>query len=265
MFRSSLKTLLVPVAAIGLLGCGMEPIPAEGVARGEVLYERCTPCHGAQGEGNPDISAPPIAGMDEEYVLRQLYNFASGVRGGHSEDAGGIRMMPMARSLLDYKDGLPDDAGTAVNMEAVAAYVAQMTPVVPEERFINVVSEEPAEGYTEEQWAQQMPLLLQGQKEGVEAGKAKFEGACAQCHGADARGALAQSIGDRLVPEGLKAPRLAGQADWYIYTQLLKFKNNIRGADQEADPAGYAMRFWVQSEDDQTLRNLASYIATLPY
>lgn len=91
---------------------------AETNARGESIYGLCTQCHGGAGEGSPLALAPNIAGLPEWYLLAQLQNFKTGVRGMHPEDKGGLRMYPMSLTLKTDED-----------MKAVAAYVASL-PVV---------------------------------------------------------------------------------------------------------------------------------------
>lgn len=82
-------------------------------------YGFCTVCHGAQGNGNPAINAPKIAGIEPWYLKHQLTNFRAGVRGTKPTDEPGMEMQPVGLQL--------DDAA----IDAVAAYVAKFDPVVP--------------------------------------------------------------------------------------------------------------------------------------
>ena len=41
----------------------------------------CAACHGANGQGNQALGAPPLAGQDAAYLARQLNNFKAGRRG----------------------------------------------------------------------------------------------------------------------------------------------------------------------------------------
>ncbi len=116
---------------------------------GAELFELCVQCHGARGEGNPLVLAPSIAGLQEWYVVAQVENFKSGLRGIHPEDVAGLRMHPMARALKS--DG---------EIRAVAAYVAGLPPVFPEPV---VEGGDPQRGAT-------------------------LYGACAACHGVDGVG-----------------------------------------------------------------------------
>ncbi len=86
----------------------------------------------------------------------------------------------------------------------------------------------------------------------ADAGKATFTKVCAACHGPAAKGQLA-----------LKAPALAGQADWYMLLQLTKFRAGIRGADPR-DVTGAQMKGMASSlPNDQAVTDVVTYIASL--
>jgi len=84
-------------------------------AAGQALYATCAACHGAVGEGNPALNAPKLSVQQDWYVVRQLENFKSGLRGAHAEDAFGAQMRPMAMMLAD-----------AQAQKNVAAYIASL-------------------------------------------------------------------------------------------------------------------------------------------
>lgn len=67
--------------------------------RGEALYSVCSACHGANAEGNVATNAPRLAGQFEWYLVSQLQNFKSGVRGSADGDTGGGLMASMAQTL----------------------------------------------------------------------------------------------------------------------------------------------------------------------
>jgi cytochrome c553 len=50
------------------------------VERGQRIFDICGACHGPKGEGNDRLLAPPLAGQQTDYLLRQLRNFRSGTR-----------------------------------------------------------------------------------------------------------------------------------------------------------------------------------------
>jgi len=122
--------------------------PKADVAAGQALYTVCAACHGAQGEGNPAMNAPKLAGHGAWYLARQLLHFKQGARGAHSRDEFGKVMAPMAATLAD-------DAAVA----NVAAYIGTL----PDKAAAPTVKGN----------------ALNGQKRFV---------TCGTCHGADGRG-----------------------------------------------------------------------------
>ena len=84
----------------------------------------------------------------------------------------------------------------------------------------------------------------------VENGKELYI-TCSKCHGKQAEGRWA-----------LNAPKIAGMSDWYLKTQLINFKNGIRGAHPE-DITGRQMESMVLSINDETMNDILAYINTL--
>ena len=84
------------------------------------------------------------------------------------------------------------------------------------------------------------------------AGQALFA-TCTACHGNQAEG-----------NRDLNAPKLAGQAAWYLAQQLRHFKHGMRGVHAE-DVYGQQMApFATLLADDAAIRNVVAYIASLP-
>lgn len=83
------------------------------------------------------------------------------------------------------------------------------------------------------------------------AGETRFA-LCATCHGADGKG-----------NKDMGAPTLAGQADWYMYAQLQKFKSGMRGAHPD-DAMGAQMMAMSQTLEDTTaMKDVVSYVRKL--
>lgn len=83
------------------------------------------------------------------------------------------------------------------------------------------------------------------------AGEALFT-TCTTCHGAKAEG-----------NRDLNAPKLSGQAGWYLARQLNDFKNGRRGT-HEQDAFGKQMApFAATLVDDEAVRNVVAYITSL--
>ncbi|MDP2956370.1 MAG: c-type cytochrome [Longimicrobiales bacterium] len=111
----------------------------------------------------------------------------------------------------------------AGDLESVAEYVASLAPTGP------------------------APTLEGGD---AQAGQAPYQ-VCAACHGPDGKG-----------NEAVHAPPLAGQSDWYLVSQLHKFKAGWRGANP-ADTWGATMRANALMLDDAAMANVVAYIRTL--
>lgn len=79
--------------------------PAAPIARRAVpaaiggLIETCATCHGAAGEGNPDMQAPALNRLEKGYIAQQLINFRDGKRGYEAEDAAGAMMAASAKDI----------------------------------------------------------------------------------------------------------------------------------------------------------------------
>ena len=83
------------------------------------------------------------------------------------------------------------------------------------------------------------------------AGEAIFA-TCAACHGDNGAG-----------NEDLKAPRIAGVDDWYLATELRKFRSGMRGTSPK-DAGGRLMRPMARGlADEDAIRNVVAYVGTL--
>ncbi|GMG86937.1 c-type cytochrome [Biformimicrobium ophioploci] len=80
-----------------------QQIAAGDPVKGQAHYATCAACHGPNGEGNPSLKAPRLAGMSEWYLKRQIHYFREGIRGASPEDKLGQQMAPMANTLPDQQ------------------------------------------------------------------------------------------------------------------------------------------------------------------
>jgi cytochrome c553 len=203
--------LLFLAGGLCLSGCQLGAANVD--ARGQEVFQTCVPCHNADGSGNPTIGAPNIAGMKQWYLQSQLQKFRAGTRGMQFNDVEGMRMRPMALSLI-----------TDADVEAVSRYVESLPAVTH-------------------------PPGLKGD---VHAGDNQFHLVCAACHGENGQG-----------NQDVKAPRLAGIDDWYLATQLRKFKSGVRG-NSPKDIEGRMMRPMARGlADEDAVRNVVAYIDSL--
>jgi len=104
---------------------------AGDVAAGQAIYAVCSTCHGAQGEGNPQLNAPKLSGQAGWYLAQQLQDFKLGIRGGIGQDQYGRQMVAFAATL-------PDDAA----IKNVVAYIASLPDLAPQ----GLVTGNPANG-----------------------------------------------------------------------------------------------------------------------
>ncbi len=102
----------------GLIGAVFMASFATNTQASETQYQQlCVACHGADGAGNAAMQAPAIAGLDKEYLQRQLAGFKTGLRGHNQDDSSGQVMAGMVAMLSD-KD-----------TESLSGYIAQL-PIV---------------------------------------------------------------------------------------------------------------------------------------
>ena len=84
--------------------------------QGQAIFRGCQPCHGSRGQGNASVGGPRLAGQYDWYLILQLQNFRSGLRGVHEQDTYGRTMRLMAQTLLADEQAVKD----------VAAYIATL-------------------------------------------------------------------------------------------------------------------------------------------
>jgi cytochrome c oxidase subunit 2 len=83
-------------------------------------------------------------------------------------------------------------------------------------------------------------------------GRMRYQGLCVTCHLDDGKG-----------NEPLGAPPLTHQYDWYMLSQLAKFKNGMRGAHPE-DAMGAQMAAMATTLEDSTaMHDVIAFIRTL--
>jgi cytochrome c oxidase subunit II len=105
------------------------------------------------------------------------------------------------------------------------------------------------------EWLSSYPTYAQSKAQvagDAAAGKPLFA-VCASCHGLQAEGNPA-----------LNAPKLSGQADWYLKRQLKNFKDGARGT-HDKDVFGKMMAPMAATlADEAAIANVVAYIRTLP-
>lgn len=96
---------------------------------GENIYlQQCSSCHAQDGSGNVAMKAPAIAGLDKEYLVRQLKNYKQGIRGSQAGDTTGMMMAGMAKSL------------STIQIDSVSHYLS-------EKKFVSATPAKDAGGF----------------------------------------------------------------------------------------------------------------------
>jgi cytochrome c553 len=136
--------LLLGMSALPVLAADGKNITANAAPSGAAA---CTPCHGKQGEGQPTTGVPRLAGLNAQYLNRQIASFKDGTRKN--------RIMTMIASDLS------DDEA-----KAIASYYADMTTPKSETATADAA------------------MIAAGAKLAATGDWSKDLPGCGQCHGA---------------------------------------------------------------------------------
>lgn len=83
--------------------------------KGKALYQNCVACHQPDAKGLRVLKAPRLKGLSDTYIVKQLKNFKSGIRGSGSGDRSGKLMQSSAKILKNEQE-----------MKDVAAYILSL-------------------------------------------------------------------------------------------------------------------------------------------
>lgn len=87
----------------------------------------------------------------------------------------------------------------------------------------------------------------------IDAGRILYNNTCKACHGEGAEGSVK-----------FQAPTLANTDDWYMYRQLISFRNGLRGYAHE-DTLAFQMAAMAKTlKDTIAVRDVVAYIKILP-
>jgi cytochrome c553 len=156
------------------------------------ILETCAACHGKKGEGGKDGEYPRLAGLDENYIAKQLHAFKT-------RERSNIPMYPYATERELPEDDVRDIARLLSEIE--------LPTVMPE-------LDESASAY-ERLLAAQSVFNVPRVEGDIERGAELYEEECADCHGET-------GWGDE------DAPQLAGQHTNYLRRQIQKFQSGER-------------------------------------
>jgi cytochrome c553 len=95
------------IAAVAAYVASLPGVPQEATltggdaVRGKTLYAPCAACHGPDGAGIEPLNGAPLRASSDWYLLRQMHNFRTGIRGTNPKDTSGALMRPMSMTLPD--------------------------------------------------------------------------------------------------------------------------------------------------------------------
>jgi cytochrome c oxidase subunit 2 len=144
------------------------------------------------------------------------------------------------RQLANYKSGMRG----AHDKDPQGKIMAQMAATLPDVAAVENVSA----------YIAKLPDKPAAQtiKGNVGRGRDRYVAMCLACHGADGSGAAATN-----------APRLKGMSDWYLVSQLMHFRDGIRGA-HASDVYGAQMGLMAAIlREERAITDLVAYINTL--
>ena len=208
-----------------------ESVPADDIAvpdmeYGEEINELCADCHGEFGQGSGDGEYPRLAGLDRQYLVRQLQYFKDRSRLN-------IPMLPYATERE-----LPDK-----DVEAVSAFLSSLQlptklPPVDKENF---------DSYARLMASKRVVNIARYPGD-VAEGKRLYAKECGSCHGKDGMGKPAKL-----------APRLVGQHSNYIKRQMTQISLGKRLHDEAGDAEVFSqyseveidnILAWLSVQDD---------------
>ena len=192
---------------------------------GEEINETCAGCHGIYGQGSLDGEYHRLAGLEAEYIAKQLSNFKLRKRIN-------IPMIPYANDRE-----LPGD-----DVRIISEYLSQIQ--LPTE--LAPVDEESFDAL-ERLHASKRVVNIKDYPGDIELGRKVYLDECATCHAKDGYGKKKK-----------KAPQLAGQYSEYLLRQIKYFRSGKRLHDDEKDDA----ELFIEISDD-AFNGMLAYLATL--
>jgi cytochrome c oxidase subunit 2 len=197
---------------------------ASDTSKGQGHYATCQACHGVNAEGSQTMGAPRLVGLQEWYLVKQMQKYRTGLRGSEAQDTFGQQMAAIAK-VLPNEQTINDIAAYIVTLEA--------NPSARTETSGNPVK-----------------------------GEALFWH-CSHCHGSRGQGI---NEGYNRNPTALHppTPKLSGQNDWYMISQLQNFKSRIRGSHkQDKEGTQCRVRGMSSLSSEKDIYDVVAYIKTL--
>jgi cytochrome c553 len=194
------------------------------------LVSTCAACHGSDGNGFiPDY--PKLAGLGENYLLKQLRDIqASQTAGGETLPDGARKVDLMAGLLKDLSDS---------DLQAIAAFYANQSLAM---------TGATADLKVKVNSGEQVDSLALGENLYRYGNQRTGVPACSGCHSPTGQGNS---------PAGF--PRLGGQYPNYVAQQL----KNFRGGERTNDGESQVMRQVAELMSDAEISAVANYVSGL--
>ncbi len=188
----------------------------------EEINDTCAGCHGEFGEGSLDGEYPRLAGMNPDYLARQIKHFKS-------RERLNIPMLPYAT----------DRELPAEDIEIISNYLATID--LPTE--LPAIEESSFNAFERLQQSKKV-INIPRYPGSLKTGSRLYAKECAACHGADGYGS-----GEEL------APQLAGQHSIYLKRQIDAFRSHERLHDDPRDAEIF------QAFDDSEIDNILAWLS----
>lgn len=192
---------------------------------GEEINETCAGCHGVFGQGSIEGEYPRLAGLDAEYIAKQLSDFKQRKRLN-------IPMIPFANDRE-----LPGNDVLIISEYLSNIQLPTRLQPVDTENFDALERLE----------ASKRVVNIKNIPGDIELGRKFYMDECASCHAKDGFGIKKK-----------KAPQLAGQYSEYLLRQIKLFRTEKRLHDEEKDDAEI-----FREISDEAISNMLAFLATL--
>ncbi len=192
----------------------------------------CAGCHGEFGQGTADGTYPRLAGLDADYLARQMRLFKS-------RERLNIPMFPYATERE-----LPEEDVILVSRYLSSIKLISRLPPINEATY------DPLERLKLAKQVFAIPRYAGD----IENGKQVYNKQCASCHGRDGLGKRREKAAGGGV---VVYPRLSGQHSLYLLRQIEKIGKGTRFHDEKDDAAVFSS--YTRKEIDDVL----AYLSTL--
>ena len=209
-------------AAAGVTGAEQQELDSE---YGEEINQTCAGCHGEYGQGSIEGEYPRLAGLDADYIAKQLNDFKTRKRIN-------IPMIPFANDRE-----LPGDDVRIISEYLSRIQLPTKLQPVDEENFDAL----------ERLHASKRVVNIKDYPGDIELGKKVYMDECASCHAKDGYG-----------KKNKKAPQLAGQYSEYLLRQIDLYRTRKRIHDEEKDDAEL-----FRELGDEKISGMLAFLATL--